>query len=463
MRHICSRCAADTALLVSGTMAHRKVRTSDLSELVHAAYDVELSPAKWLQRIAAAFDRIIDGDGAYAFRYQVSGTNLLLNGSLEHGNASGAGGSFLQRLGKPFCDMAVRYSLDRVHPELVDRAYLSPCGPRLLRERGREIVVSLGHPEWYPEPPKAGKWLSVPDSWGVNIPDERGGGLSIACPESESKKHPNSHARAIVEVLPALQAAQRLRHHLPSARSSIEAVITPDGSVTHASGAARESDSLSLIRDAVTRLERGRGARERDIWRGESIWPGIIAGRWSLVERIESDGKRYLVAHANSQGGLNPLRLSQREAAVAERVAQGMMDKEVAADLRIAQSAVAASLHDALGKLRLGSRLELILNYQRAPSSLAYRIGGLGPSEPLVALELREDVTLPAGFSDAEREVTRLLVRGMSNQEIAAERGCHNRTVANQIRGIFSKAGVSSRSELASLLWQEESPLSGVG
>jgi DNA-binding CsgD family transcriptional regulator len=48
----------------------------------------------------------------------------------------------------------------------------------------------------------------------------------------------------------------------------------------------------------------------------------------------------------------------------------------------------------------------------------------------------------------AERDVTGLLVAGLSNAEIARQRGSSPRTVANQVASIFEKLGVSSRLEL---------------
>lgn len=54
----------------------------------------------------------------------------------------------------------------------------------------------------------------------------------------------------------------------------------------------------------------------------------------------------------------------------------------------------------------------------------------------------------PACLSAAEREVVRGLLRGESNAEIAEARGCAVRTVANQLRSIFRKLGVTSRAEV---------------
>jgi len=53
-----------------------------------------------------------------------------------------------------------------------------------------------------------------------------------------------------------------------------------------------------------------------------------------------------------------------------------------------------------------------------------------------------------AGLSVSERAVCDLLRQGLSNKEIAAARGRSALTVKNQLRSIFRKIGVSSRSRL---------------
>jgi DNA-binding NarL/FixJ family response regulator len=59
-----------------------------------------------------------------------------------------------------------------------------------------------------------------------------------------------------------------------------------------------------------------------------------------------------------------------------------------------------------------------------------------------------DEPTPPPGLSAAERSVAMAVLRGLSNTEIARERGTSIRTVANQMRSIFSKLGVASRAEL---------------
>ena len=59
------------------------------------------------------------------------------------------------------------------------------------------------------------------------------------------------------------------------------------------------------------------------------------------------------------------------------------------------------------------------------------------------------------GLTVAEQQIAGAVLRGMSNEQIASERGTSARTVANQIATIFRKLGVGSRGELASRVLKE--------
>lgn len=52
-------------------------------------------------------------------------------------------------------------------------------------------------------------------------------------------------------------------------------------------------------------------------------------------------------------------------------------------------------------------------------------------------------------LTDAEADVARLAIEGLSNAEIAKRRGTSLRTVANQMASILGKLGMQSRRELA--------------
>ena len=67
----------------------------------------------------------------------------------------------------------------------------------------------------------------------------------------------------------------------------------------------------------------------------------------------------------------------------------------------------------------------------------------------VVSVATRTDV-LP--LTPAELAVARLVVRGLSNEEIARQRGRAVNTVANQVSSILQKLSLASRAQLASFV-----------
>src|SRR5689334_12308477 len=80
-----------------------------------------------------------------------------------------------------------------------------------------------------------------------------------------------------------------------------------------------------------------------------------------------------------------------------------------------------------------------------------------GEQYALFSFPLPEPVC-PPGLTLAEREVLKAVLRGASNDEIAASRGVSTNTVANQLRSIYSKLGVGSRRELAARYMRAAQP-----
>jgi DNA-binding NarL/FixJ family response regulator len=85
-----------------------------------------------------------------------------------------------------------------------------------------------------------------------------------------------------------------------------------------------------------------------------------------------------------------------------------------------------------------------------AVSGGRFTIGG--EEFAVVAIPLAEPSCLEA-LTETEREVCRLVVRGMKSADIAKARGTATSTVHNQIASIFRKLHIHSRSELAAL-WE---------
>ena len=147
-----------------------------------------------------------------------------------------------------------------------------------------------------------------------------------------------------------------------------DAVLTIRGRVEHAeSPEAQLRESRSALRDAAAAVDRARGKLRRiDPDSALGQWMGLVDGRWSLVDKFDTDGKRYVLARRNEPrvGGLGLL--TERERAVAFYAAMGRSNKHIAYDLGIAHSTVRVLLARAAAKLGVKTRDELVAIAQGA-------------------------------------------------------------------------------------------------
>jgi DNA-binding CsgD family transcriptional regulator len=137
-----------------------------------------------------------------------------------------------------------------------------------------------------------------------------------------------------------------------------EAVLAPNGRVLHATGAAvHKRQSLA---EAVVAMDR---ARLRRVPEDEALrlWNALVDGRWSIVEVVERDGKRLLLARPNGiDASPDLLSLTELERDVAWLISMGHSYKYIAYELGISPSMVVRRLSTAMQKLRIRSRHDLI-------------------------------------------------------------------------------------------------------
>jgi DNA-binding CsgD family transcriptional regulator len=75
----------------------------------------------------------------------------------------------------------------------------------------------------------------------------------------------------------------------------------------------------------------------------------------------------------------------------------------------------------------------------------------LGGEEFAVLTIPNRDPPYLDALTNAEREVCRLMLAGLTNEAIARERRTSTNTTRNQVASIFRKLGIVSRAELAAL------------
>lgn len=136
-------------------------------------------------------------------------------------------------------------------------------------------------------------------------------------------------------------------------QAETEAWVSPSGRILEARVPARaERDALTRRVRAIeaTRTRRGRA----DVDRALDLWKGLVAGRWTLVERFDADGRRHFVARRNDPRFGLDTRLTTREATIASLTAMGHSQKLIAYTLGLSPPMVSAHLKSAL--LKLGAR-----------------------------------------------------------------------------------------------------------
>lgn len=72
--------------------------------------------------------------------------------------------------------------------------------------------------------------------------------------------------------------------------------------------------------------------------------------------------------------------------------------------------------------------------------------------QPVVGPELAEMMLRALGFTEGERSVLSLVLRGRSTKEIAGELHLSPWTVQDRLKSIFARAGVRSRRDLVARL-----------
>lgn len=161
-------------------------------------------------------------------------------------------------------------------------------------------------------------------------------------------------------------AALRLRQSaLAAGADSAVAVLSPRGRLEDGNpDAVAARDELAR---AAKDMDRARGKLRRvDPDEASSLWRALVRGEWSLVEWFDHDGKRFILAQANSVPVVGRKALTKREREVVACAAMGHSNKLIAYDLGLSTGTVAVLLTRAARKLGVSGRLELIRAFREA-------------------------------------------------------------------------------------------------
>lgn len=163
-------------------------------------------------------------------------------------------------------------------------------------------------------------------------------------------------------VIAHLGAAVRLRD--AEGEEHVDAWLSPTGKVLDARAGAADKRARASLALAVAAVERARGALRRvSPSEALTLWRGLVQAEWSVVDTVERDGKRVVLARRNRPDVPARPELTADERVVAYFAAQGHASKAIAYELGLSPSAVALHLKTALTKLGVRSRAELARLY----------------------------------------------------------------------------------------------------
>ncbi len=314
---------------------------NDVITIVEAAYDVALDKRAWLERlferVAPKLDR---GFGCVAFRYDL-------------------------RTGCDFTSLVTRNTEERIATAVfaMCNAYPSQWRTTLSYpgiatgtqrfELTEEQALGFGpHVEYLHA-------LGIRDVLGFTILDVRGNGLAFSTPMPGVGRPKGPESAMWTRLAVHIAAGDRLRDRITeSAQSDLmegaDAVLSPSGDVEHAEGSAKSAGARESLRAAARAIDRARSKARGHSEEALELWQGLIAGRWSLVDHFDSDGRRYLIARRNDPDLKDPRALSPRERQVLALAALGHSLKVIAYALGLSAATVAE--HRARGMKKLGLR-----------------------------------------------------------------------------------------------------------
>jgi DNA-binding CsgD family transcriptional regulator len=222
------------------------------------------------------------------------------------------------------------------------------------------------------------------DIWAVCGVNPDATGIAFAIPFSGSHGISRQLQHEWGKVSIHVAAAHRLRKRIRCGTGCLDladeahGVFGPDGRELHLTENAI-SDHEALRR-FITAIDRERARELRcDGTEVLSVWTGLLKGRWSVLDQIDSDGRHFVLVFENEPEAAAPRALSRREAQVATYAAQGHANKTIGYELGIGISTVATHLRNALAKLGLKRRTDLVWLFGRLAARPATGISTLHP------------------------------------------------------------------------------------
>lgn len=189
-------------------------------------------------------------------------------------------------------------------------------------------------------------------------------GCAFEAPLPRTMRFPARAAATLSRVARHVAAGRRLRRTLRRTAQGttvdVDAVVNERGRLLHAEGDTSERANADLLARAAKRLFDERPRLEHsDPDAALRLWNALVDGRWSLVDTVDSDGKRLMLVRENRMDLTEPTALTPDERYVVALFARGHSLRLVCYELGLPAATVSERLQRALKKLGIKSRMEL--------------------------------------------------------------------------------------------------------
>lgn len=170
-----------------------------------------------------------------------------------------------------------------------------------------------------------------------------------------------SWRRASAHVAAASRLRRRL-HQVPGGwEAEAVAIFEGDGRLVHLGD---EEEDRAVLTEMVAE-HHPRHRAEVEPLRALALWQGLLDGRYTLIEHTDVDDHFYLLLLENDTEALLPNELSRRERQVATYAAFGYDNANIAYTLGLSGSTVSTHLSNAMQKLGVASRAQLIVAFHQ--------------------------------------------------------------------------------------------------
>ena len=335
---------------------------TDPIAILEAAYGMRGTEKEWLLGLLdAARPGLDDGHGVYAWTYDASGEDFH---EIRESANSGGDAQFLAANAK--FDSALPTSVRK----LISRIYRTGFVGNL--SRSPEVLIRAGLDEERARHFQRGleaflHEMKVADSLWVNAQDPTYVGCLLVASQRKRRSSPPRQVHRWRCIAAHVATAFRIRRQFASWGTATsgegtpppmpEAILKPNGMLEHAEEPAKGDPARRALRRAVLSLDQARGAlRRHDPEEAIAIWQALVSGRWSLIDHVDSDGRRFILAHRNDARVPDMRGLTLRERQVLAYAALGHSNKVIAYELGLSTSTIAGHLARARVKSRLPSR-----------------------------------------------------------------------------------------------------------